>query len=88
VGIANVYPLSLALSLGAAPGREDEANSRSQLLGGLLCIAAPYVLGSLADRLGLGTAFAVEPLLIGLCLLLLLAGRRGRRTAAREVGFR
>jgi MFS family permease len=86
MGVANLYPLSLALSLGAAPGQEDQANSRSQLLGGLLVIAAPYLLGSLADRLGLGTAFAVEPLLIGLCLLLLLAGRRGRRTAAREAG--
>jgi MFS family permease len=76
LGIANLYPLSLALSLGAAPGQEDQANSRSQLLGGLLVIAAPYLLGSLADRLGLATAFAIEPVLIGLCLLLLFLGLR------------
>jgi len=79
LGVANLYPLAVALSLGAAPGREDEANSRSQLLGGLLFIIAPFLLGGLADRLGLGPAFAVEPALIGMCLLLMVAGRRAQR---------
>jgi hypothetical protein len=41
---------------------------------GVLVIAAPYLLGSLADHLGLRTAFAIEPALIGLCALLLVAG--------------
>jgi MFS family permease len=79
-GIANLYPLSLALTLAAAPGNGDTANARTQLLGGVLVIAAPYLLGSLADHLGLRAAFTVEPVLIGACALLLLAGRRlGRR---------
>jgi MFS family permease len=79
-GIANLYPLSLALTLAAAPGNGDIANARTQLLGGVLVIAAPYLLGSLADHLGLRTAFTVEPVLIGACALLLLAGLRlGRR---------
>ena len=81
-GVANLYPLSLALMLAAAPGNGDVANARSQLLGGLFVIAAPYLLGSLADQLGLHAAFSVEPVLIGLAALLLLAGlrlaRRGR----------
>jgi MFS family permease len=82
LGVANLYPLSVALSLAAAPGREDQANSRSQLLGGLLVIGAPFLLGSLADPLGLTAAFAIEPVLICLCLLLLVAGlRAGRETA-------
>ncbi|MCD4524430.1 sugar MFS transporter [Nocardioides sp. cx-173] len=79
LGIANLYPLAVALSLAAAPGREDQANSRSQLLGGLLVVAAPYALGSLADRVGLTRAYAIEPVLIALCLILLLAGNRARR---------
>jgi MFS family permease len=79
VGVANLYPLSVALSLGAAPGREDQANSRTQLLGGLLVVGAPYLLGATADRLGLSTAFAIEPVLIGACLLLLVLGLRARR---------
>jgi MFS family permease len=82
LGIANLYPLSVSLSLAAAPGREDHPNSRSQVLSGLLVIAAPCLLGTLADRLGLITAFGIEPVLIGLSLLLLLAGLRARRRAA------
>ena len=78
LGIANLYPLSLALTLDAGPGHGDTANARVQLLGGVLVIAAPYLLGSLADQLGLRAAFTVEPVLIGACGLLLLAGLRLR----------
>jgi MFS family permease len=76
IGIANLYPLSLALALASAPQRTDAANARTQLLGGLAVIAAPYLLGSLADHLGLTAAFAVEPALIIAAALLLLAGLR------------
>lgn len=79
LGIANLYPLSLALTLGAAGSREDQANARTQLLGGLLVVVAPYLLGSLADRVGLTAAFAVVPVLVALCLVLLLAGLRAGR---------
>ena len=80
LGIANLYPLSLALTLDAARGREDQANARSQLVLGLVAAASPYLLGSLADQHGLATAFALEPVLIGTCLLLLWGGLRARRT--------
>jgi MFS family permease len=79
-GLANLYPLSLALTLAAAPGNGDAANARTSLLGGVLVIAAPYLLGRLADQVGLRLAFTVEPVLIGLAALLLAAGvtRPGR----------
>jgi len=79
IGVANLYPLSLALTLAAAPGHGDTANARIQLLGGMLVIVAPYLLGSLADHLGLRAAFTVEPVLIGAAALLLLAGLRFAR---------
>jgi MFS family permease len=79
VGIANLYPLALALTLEAAGGREDRANARSQLILGLIGAASPYLLGSLADQHGLAAAFALEPVLIGSCLLLLWTGARTRR---------
>ncbi|MFI5929709.1 MFS transporter [Micromonospora sp. NPDC051543] len=82
VGIANLYPLSLALTLGAAGGHEDRANARSQLLLGVVGGIAPFLLGSLADQYGLVTAFAIEPVLIGVCLLMLCGGLRARRTNA------
>jgi MFS family permease len=86
LGIANLYPLSLALTLDAGPGHGDTANARIQLLGGVLVIAAPYLLGSLADHVGLRAAFTIEPVLIGACALLLLAGLRltPRRADAAE----
>jgi fucose permease len=76
LGISNLYPLSLALTLAAAPGNGDTANARTQLLIGVFGTASPYLLGSLADQLGLHAAFAIEPVLIGVCALLLLAGLR------------
>lgn len=81
VGIANLYPLSLALALAVAPDRTDAANALTQLLGGALVVVAPYLLGSLADRVGLRSAFTVEPVLIALCVLLLVAGLK---TAGRQ----
>jgi MFS family permease len=84
IGVANLYPLSLALALAAAPGNGDTANAATQLLGGTLVIAAPYLLGSLADHVGLRAAFAVELVLIAISALLLPAGlKAARRTAAR-----
>jgi MFS family permease len=84
LGVANLYPLSLALTLAAAPGNSDTANARTQLLGGALAIVAPYLLGSLADQLGLHAAFTIEPVLIAVAALLLLAGLRPGRTGRRR----
>lgn len=86
LGVANLYPLSLALTLAAAPGNGDTANARVQLLGGVFVIAAPYLLGSLADHLGLRAAFTIEPVLIGACAVLLVAGRRLARPAEEGAG--
>jgi hypothetical protein len=44
-------------------------------------MGAPYLLGNLADHLGLSAAFAIEPVLIGLCLVLLVTGLRARQRA-------
>ncbi len=82
LGVANLYPLSLALALDAAPGHGDAANARVQLLGGVLVVTAPYLLGSLADHLGLTAAFTVEPVLVVGSAVLLLAGLRAGRAPA------
>jgi len=79
VGIANIYPLALALTLGAARGHEDQANARTQLLVGGLSAGSPYLIGTLADHHGLGPALAVEPVLIGAAFVLLLVGVRVHR---------
>ena len=75
LGIAGQFPLALALALAAAPGSTDTANARSQFLGGVLVLAAPFMLGSLADHVGIAAGFAVAPLLTVLSGLLLYAAR-------------
>ena len=81
LGVANLYPLALALTLAAAPGNGDSANGATQLLGGVFVTISPYLLGSLADHFGLHPAFAVELVLIGACAGLLLAALRPARSA-------
>jgi predicted MFS family arabinose efflux permease len=80
-GIANLYPLALALTLDAAAGREDQANARSQVILGAVVAVSPFLLGSLADRSGLTAAFALEPVLVGVCVLLLWGGLRAHHRA-------
>jgi MFS family permease len=86
LGVANLWPLSLALTLAAAPGNADTASARTQLVGGGFVIVAPYLLGGLSDNLGLHAAFAIEPVLIGICTLLLLAGLRLPRPSREDMG--
>jgi predicted MFS family arabinose efflux permease len=85
IGVANLYPLSLSLALASAPRQGDTANARTQLLGGMLVTAAPYLLGGLADHVGLTAAFAIEPVLIGVSALLLVAGLRAARRSGSHV---
>ncbi|WP_169166443.1 MFS transporter [Cellulomonas taurus] len=88
IGVANLYPLALALTLDAAPGQEDQANARSQLVVGLVAAASPFILGSLADRVGLFAAFAIEPVLIAASGALLWGGVAARRRARRHDQYR
>ncbi len=76
IGVANLFPLSLALTLDVVPGHTDAANGATQLLGGLIVIAAPLALGALADLVGLRLAFGTEFVLIGFSAALLFLGRR------------
>ena len=79
LGLANVYPLGVALATGAAPGQADRASARLSIAAGLSALIAPFILGALADRIGIGQSFGIAiPLLL---LALLAAGLAGRRHA-------
>jgi MFS family permease len=79
VGVANLYPLSVALALAVRPERSDTANSRVQMLTAATGLTAPLLLGNLADHVGLKAAFAVEPALLLLSVPLLVVGAVHRR---------
>jgi predicted MFS family arabinose efflux permease len=72
LGVANLYPLTLAMALGSAAGRTDLANSRVQLLAGIAVLSGPLLLGFLADRIGVAHAFSLVIALIAVALILLV----------------
>ena len=75
-GVANLFPLTVALALGAAPGQSNEASARLTFASGTAILAAPLLLGALADAVGIRLAYGVVPLFI---LGALVASRLGRR---------
>ena len=64
IGVANLYPLIVALALGAAPGQSNEAGARLTFASGTAILAAPLLLGALADAAGIRLAYGVVPIFI------------------------
>ena len=79
LGLANVYPLGAALATSILPGQADRASARLAVAGGLSALVAPFVLGALSDRIGIGAAFGVA--LPAPLLALLFAGVAGQSHA-------
>jgi len=78
LGIGSVYPLAISVGVASAPGRTDTATARLGLAGGGAILTAPFVLGALADRVGIQWAYGtVVPLLLAAVALGLLAWRMG-----------
>lgn len=71
VGIASLFPLSLALAVGAAPGRATTVSGRCVVAGSSAVLLGPLVVGQLADAVGLRPALAGLPLVVVVAALLL-----------------
>ena len=78
LGVANLYPLIVALALGAAPGQSNEAGARLTFASGTAILAAPLLLGALADAVGIHLAYGVVPIFL---LGALIASHLGRRSS-------
>jgi MFS family permease len=76
IGVANLFPLTVALALGAAPGQSNEAGARLTFASGTAILAAPLLLGALADATGIRHAYSVVPIFI---LGAFMSSRLGRR---------
>jgi fucose permease len=76
LGLANVYPLGVALALGAVPEQVDRASARLALAAGASALVAPFTLGALADRLGIGQAFGIVLAVLLAALVAALAASR------------
>lgn len=75
LGVANLYPATMACALASVPGRAGTASARASLASGIAILGAPLLLGSLADALSLSRAQALVPLLVLLALLVLKVAR-------------
>jgi fucose permease len=76
LGVANLYPLLLSLTLGAANGNTVQASARATLASGTAILALPLALGRIADAVGIRSAYGIVVLLlISVFLISQLAGR-------------
>ena len=82
LGIGSVYPLGVSAAIASAPDNADAAAARLAVGGGGAILVAPFVLGALADRIGIASAFGiVVPMLLAAVSLALAAGRKGREAS-------
>lgn len=76
VGMANFYPLGITLALLAAGPARDAAAARASLASGVASLAAPLVIGWVADRAGLAAGFnTIFAFFLGIALAALAGGR-------------
>ena len=72
LGIANLYPLTLSVAIGLAADQSNKASARVSLGVGTALLTAPLLLGWLADRLGLQSAYGmVIVLMVAACAIVM-----------------
>jgi fucose permease len=72
LGIANLYPLTLSIAIGSAAGQSNLASARVSLGVGTALLTAPLLLGWLADRLSLQSAYGIViVLMVAACVIVL-----------------
>ncbi|MEA4810970.1 MAG: MFS transporter [Anaerolineaceae bacterium] len=71
LGVAMLYPIILALELEVAGPQKKIAAARSTLAGGLAVLLLPFLLASLADRIGIHSAFGIIAVVYALLIVVL-----------------
>ena len=84
LGLSVQFPLAISRVIAASEGRPDTATGLASIGAGLAIGTAPFLLGFLADAGGTYRAFLLVPVLLGLALVALLAGRERTRSAGRQ----
>lgn len=77
LGIALFYPLGIARAIEASEGRPDQASARVGLGAALASGAAPFLLGAIADVVGIRLALLVVPALLVGAAIGIRVGRPG-----------
>jgi fucose permease len=80
LGVALLYPLTLALAMEAAGTRADTASARAALAGTLGILVTPALLGGLADKVGLSLAHLIVPGLVVVALICFVTAQALQRS--------
>lgn len=76
LGVANFYPLTLALALSVAPAQSDAASARISLGTGSAILSMPLLLGWIADQVSIQQAYGIVVVLLALAMTsMVVAGR-------------
>jgi MFS family permease len=79
LGIANLFPLTLSVATSIDPAQSNKASARVSLAGGLAILLAPQILASLADQVGIYTAFGSAAVFLVVVAVIVVAARRAER---------
>lgn len=72
LGIANLFPLTLSIAVGLAADQSNKASARVSLGVGTALLTAPLLLGWLADRVNLQSAYGIViVLMVAACVIVL-----------------
>ena len=66
VGLGNLFPMGLSVTVALAPERAVLASGRAVAMTSFAVLLAPLTVGTLADATSLKTALAVVPVLLAL----------------------
>lgn len=70
LGVANLYPLTIAQTLALSGGQTDRAAARAGVIVSGAVVVAPFALGAVADQIGVEAAFGLVPVLVVAAALL------------------
>lgn len=76
LGVANLYPLGLAVTSSLAPDQANVASGRISFGSGFAILVAPQLLGGLADQIGIHRAYGIVAFLLVAALMAFFASRR------------
>ena len=82
IGLGNLFPMGLSLTVALAPGRAALASGRAVAMTSFAVLLAPLTVGTLADATSLMAAFGVVPVVLVLAAVGLALVRRARTRAA------
>jgi predicted MFS family arabinose efflux permease len=83
IGLGNLFPMGLSVTVALAPDRAVLASGRAVLMTSFAVLLAPLTVGTLADATSLTAALGVVPVVLALAAVGLTFVRRAARSARR-----